>query len=322
MTNKEKFELCLEKARLIVAAARAEAPNGFDPQNTFAATAVVGVGLAGAGASYMANKSTNNALSKSNKQVNLKKLQASALAADQNAYALSDADYLARHPDAVAAEKTLEGMNITDLAKLGDYKDNFNYTYDGNQELTPALQSEIMRAGLGGSAGAFGDANMSPGGAGEAAVARNLGLGVLDFQKYNRSIFQQDFANNEQLKQDHLADSANVRSNMGLVDTLTPHRTFGLTGADIAGLTVGQLNTNNQFNQQMALLKGQQNQQLISGLTSTFSGGIGQAKAGGMLGGVDTSGAGTAGPNGSTYSGSTYMGGKSVPIYRPALVNS
>lgn len=60
MTNEAKFQLCLEQAQRIVAAARAEAPEGCDPQNT---SAILGVGgtivlgttlAAGAGASAYA----------------------------------------------------------------------------------------------------------------------------------------------------------------------------------------------------------------------------------------------------------------------------
>lgn len=50
MTTKQQhqFQQCLEEARRIVASRRAEAPDGFDPQNTFAAVAV---GVVAVGAS-------------------------------------------------------------------------------------------------------------------------------------------------------------------------------------------------------------------------------------------------------------------------------
>lgn len=62
MTEAEQFEICLQQAQRITAAYRAEAPEGCDPQNTFAVTAIV-VTVIGAGVSaygqYQAGKQSD-----------------------------------------------------------------------------------------------------------------------------------------------------------------------------------------------------------------------------------------------------------------------
>ena len=235
---------------------------------SFAATAIatVGVGLAGAGASYLSNQSTNKAMAGANQQVDLKKLQSNAIATDKNAFALSDSDYLARHPEAVQAEQGLEAQNLRDQAQIA----SFNPNDTGNHTLMPQLQSEMMRAGLGNTLGAFGDTGntLGIGSAGEASVARNLGLGIMGFQNNELAQYQQRFNNNQALK-------ASTGASIGEVDQLAPHRTFGMSGSDIANLTLGQNATNNAFNQQMIATKANQNQALIGGLTSSLTGGIG-----------------------------------------------
>lgn len=59
MSDSEQFEECLKRAQSIVAAYRAEAPEGCDPQNTWVATAIVAGSAISAGGAYLGQRSAN-----------------------------------------------------------------------------------------------------------------------------------------------------------------------------------------------------------------------------------------------------------------------
>lgn len=147
---------------------------------------------------------------------NIKGVGNDAARADTAAYARSDADFGTRHPLLLSAEKAFEKQTAADQT--------------GNTELMPEVQNEFMRAGLGNALGAFGDTSgtLAPGSSGEASVARNLGLKILDFQNMNRQ---------------------NRQNSLQLAEGLFPRRQIGLTGADVTNLSLANLSGQNNWNQ-------------------------------------------------------------------------
>lgn len=141
--------------------------------------------------------------------------QAGAIAQDRGFYRRSDRDFKRRHKPIVEAEKIFEASVLQDQK--------------GDRELMPQVQAELMRAGVGNALGAFGDtgANLTPGGAGEASVARNLGLGILGFQDRNR---------------------ANRERSLSLAEDIFPRRTFGMSGQDFALTALSDTANRNAFN--------------------------------------------------------------------------
>ncbi len=153
---------------------------------------------------------------------------------DRQFYRRSDADYKRRHGGILQAEKLFEDSVLQDQR--------------GDSELMPAIQNEFMRAGLADALTAFGGTpgTLAPGSAGEASVARNLGVSVLGFQDRNRRNRQQSLLTAE---------------------TLFPRRSFGVSGAD--AVTLSMLNTQGQNNYNQAgyatdlqLAQSQYNQQI------------------------------------------------------------
>lgn len=146
----------------------------------------------------------------------LNKIYAQSVAWDQSGYKLSDEDFLKRHPELVQGEKLFETQTLQDI--------------EGERELMPAIQSEFMRAGLGRSLSAFGGIGptLKPGGAGEASVARNLGLSIASFQDRNRQNRLQALTTAEQI---------------------FPRRQFGLTGESAAMLNMLNTQGVNEWNQ-------------------------------------------------------------------------
>lgn len=127
--------------------------------------------------------------------------QKGAIEEDRLAYKRSDDDFARRHAPTLSAEKLFE------QSVLDDQK--------GDKTLMPAIQNEFMRAGIGGALGSFGDtgANLTPGGAGEAAVGRNLGMSIEGFQDRNR---------------------ANRQQSLATAESIFPRREFGMNGSDFA----------------------------------------------------------------------------------------
>lgn len=137
-------------------------------------------------------------------------LSEAAAIADKRYYGRSDADFKKRHRGLFQAEKLFEDSVLEDQR--------------GESELTPALQSEFMRAGLTGAGAAFGDTagTLTPGSAAEASVARNLGTSIMGFQDRNRQ---------------------NRMSSIAVAETLFPRRTFGLAGSDLVNLELAKYNS-------------------------------------------------------------------------------
>jgi hypothetical protein len=147
---------------------------------------------------------------------NFKSNQARAIEEDANAYARSDKDYKKRHGGMVGAEAALE----SEISK--DWK--------GEHELMPQMQAELAKAGifksldaLGGTGGA---SVLAPGSAGEANVARHLGLGTMAFQDRNRNL------RHESLK---------------LGEEVFPRRQFGMTGADYVSSSIADVSNKNAW---------------------------------------------------------------------------
>lgn len=128
-----------------------------------------------------------------------------SIQADTEAYHRSDADFAQRHAPIVQAEKLFQ------TSALNDQK--------GDSTLSPEIQSELTRAGLQGAGGAFGDnaSTLAPGSAGEASVARNLGVGIMNFQDRNR---------------------ANRMASLGAAEAIFPRRNFGFGGETTTELGV------------------------------------------------------------------------------------
>lgn len=232
MTNEQKFELCQRMAREIVARYRAEAPEGCDPQGSW--VAVAGVAISAGAAAYQSSQSKSSggggaapAMKKPPKfdpkitypnfvPVNAATVNSDATAQDQNAFALSDADFKARHPQVVQAENAFQNQLTKD--------------WKGNDTLMPALQATAIQSGLEGATGSMGPLteNLAPNSGVEADVAKNLGLDILNFQQLNR---------------------ANRMQDLGTAESIFPRRQFGLTGNDIAQIDVANTAGQNNWNQ-------------------------------------------------------------------------
>lgn len=147
---------------------------------------------------------------------NIAELDNQAKRYDEWGYARSDADFKKRRPGTFSAEKAFDASVAKD--------------WTGDTELMPEIQSEFMRAGLGSALGAFGDTGpvLGPNSAGEANVARNLGLKIADFQDRNRK---------------------NRMGSLAMAEEIFPRRTFGISGQDAA--LASMLNTQgmNSWNQ-------------------------------------------------------------------------
>lgn len=224
-TLKERVELCERLARAIVSSYRAECPEGFDPQNSGVAlaTLVVGAGTAAwqANQQKKAAEQASGAIPNPGRfpeyiPLNLDELQNTAVNYDTRAYGLSDANFKRRHRPLLKAEKLFERQVLADQK--------------GESELMPALQNEFMRAGIGGALDAFGDTpgTLAPGSAGEASVARNLGINIMGFQDRNRE---------------------NRQRSLLIAEELFPRRQFGLTGADAVNVMAANNAGENNANQ-------------------------------------------------------------------------
>lgn len=150
------------------------------------------------------------------KPLDVKKVQKDALAYDQQAYNYSDADFKRRHGLTLEAEKLFENQTLEDQK--------------GENALAPALQNEFMRSGLTGALKSVGTApgSLAPGSAGEASVARNLGLKIMDFQDRNRE---------------------NRQKSLTLAENLFPRRDFGISGGDAAQVMAANSISQNNWNQ-------------------------------------------------------------------------
>lgn len=221
----------------MVAACRAEAPKGCDPQNTWVAVAgtVVSVGVG----AYQASQQ-KKAAAKQQQQMggashgapsippvqfpdmpkyipaDWHTLEHDAVKADVGYYGYSDRDFATRHPGMLAAEKAFQDQTVKDQT--------------GDSKFIPQMQQEALRSGLGSSLSAFGDAGptLARGSGAEADVAKNLGLSVLAFQDRNRQ---------------------NAQQSLSLAEQIFPRRSLGLTGKDNAGIQLGNLSAQNAWNQ-------------------------------------------------------------------------
>lgn len=142
--------------------------------------------------------------------------QKQAIKEDQDYYVRSDADFKHRHAPIVGAEKLFEQSVLKDQ--------------QGESELMPMVQNELTRAGIASTLDSLGTTGagsvLAPGSAGEANVARNLGLGVLQFQDRNR---------------------ANREHSLSIAEDIFPRRTFGMSGADFASSAISETQNQNAW---------------------------------------------------------------------------
>ena len=180
MTRSDKYALCLKAAQCIVRSYRQAAPAGVDPQNSVAVCAVAGTVVAAGVSAYSASQSGGGdtpSAPKFHKAVYTpldpdslgytSPDAANALATqfDKQGYAAADADFKARHPDLVRANRINERSALDAVSG----------------ELPAGLQAEFMRAGLSGPAASFG--SIVPGSIGQFGVARNLGQSFLEYRQ-------------------------------------------------------------------------------------------------------------------------------------------
>lgn len=223
-----------------------------------------------------------------------------AIGADRNAYRQSDRDFRGRHSQLLGAEGLFENSVLKD--QMGD------------STLAPAMQNEFLTAGLGSTLDAFGDGRtLTPGGAGEAGVAKNLGLSIAAFQDRNRQ---------------------NRMQSLQLAEGLFPRREIGLSGKDATTIdllnnqgqnafnqanfasTVGQQQYNSRvqgLNQATAINQSNANAAAQAQQTQAIAGAVSGA-LNSAAGSYASSRGGASGPYGSTYE--SMYGGK--PVYRPA----
>ncbi len=171
---------------------------------------------------------------------NTSKLEGDAVSADQHGYQLSDQDMFRRFPGFVKGNRLASNQIFNEFSK-------------GNTTLGPQIQSELMTAGLTGATGSFGDSvgALAPGSAGEASLAKNLGIGVQNFQLQN-----------DAQRWGHLLSFGAANQ----------PRQFGLTGPDIAQVDLANIAGQNNANQQVAALQEREQQQKAQQAASSQSG--------------------------------------------------
>lgn len=135
--------------------------------------------------------------------------QQTATDTDRAAYAAADADFAARHPDLVTANRVNEA----------------NAAGAVRGELPPGYADTLVKAGLGKALGAFGGggggAGVRTNSAGQFDIAKNLGINFLDYQN-------------------------NAARNLAALNAATPERTFGLGGQGVLQLELGNQALANQ----------------------------------------------------------------------------
>jgi hypothetical protein len=141
-------------------------------------------------------------------------LNQQAIGYDANAYQLSDADFRRRNPQIVQATKNFNNAALA----------------DSQGQITPQINNELVNAGISSSLNAFGDGSIAPNSAAEANVARNLGVGVLDFQDRMRNRTANDLMTSQQLYGGQ-------------------PRTFGFGGEGALQLSLANLAGQNNWNQ-------------------------------------------------------------------------
>ena len=146
-----------------------------------------------------------------------------AIQADTQAYNLSDTAFQQQHPDLYSAQQAMQKQIATDMS--------------GDQTLPPAVQNQMLSAGLQGAVGsmgatgAFGTDSSTTGAAdptaGQSAVARNFGLNVANYlQNQKQTAMQETMAGTE----------------------MFPEREFGIGGQGMAQGMISENANLNNFN--------------------------------------------------------------------------
>lgn len=310
LTDTEKWELCLSQAREIVSSYREKAPEGFDPQNTWVAigVGVAGVAVSAAGTAYSSSQSSKAAKKAAGTKYNTTpKLlddpkQVDPYAVMQQLYATNGAFQKqakmqvgdinrSNVNQAIGAYNTIQPGLSSLLANAGQNAQSAQrgeLTPDAIGEITRLTAQQGIQGGLGygsqgAKAGAFGNLH-----------ARNLGLGVLEMQKYGNNLA--------------LSLSQNAKN---LTPALVGLQDFLYNPNQLLGVAQQNTNTANQFAlQNNQLLNGgiaAQNQVLANQTQQQYAAEVGQAQAigqaassiGGAMSGLGASayGGGAAGIN-------------------------
>lgn len=211
--------------------------------------------------------------------------------------------------DANALLKQLTAEGASDSPKrealINQLFDSAQAELNAGATLPPEFQAELVRAGLekSGAAGTTGS------GAADASARTLLGSAGLNLQAQRRSQAEQLLSTADTLKQNRANILAGVLgTNENVLNSKAGRATnaygigaagvpqAGLTGADVANLSVGNTNLKNQVtlgkggvNANLALAKGAANQEIIGGIASgvtAAAGGIGGGfgGAGGIMG--------------------------------------
>lgn len=157
-------------------------------------------------------------------QANVEQLHGQSIDYDKQGYALTDDDYAKRFPELVEAQKLYRNQVLADQQRGV-----------GEGEMSDDIHNELLRSGISSSIGAFGGGSIQPGSAGEAAVARHLGMGVMDYQ-------------------DRMMNRENTRrtwnnQNMAVSSQLFQPRQFGFGGEGALQLSLANLAGQNNWNQ-------------------------------------------------------------------------
>lgn len=232
---------------------------------------------------YGAYNAANGPSAPAYQPLNVNDVENQSVAMDQKAYALSDANFKANHGNIVQAENNFENQTL-------------KQTQGGT--LTPALQSEYMRAGLGGALGSFGDVGtqITPGSAASSDVARNLGQDIMGFQQQQTGL---------------------ETSMLGTSEALAPRRTFGLSGQNVANMLTNQNAAENSQAQQQYVTASNANAAESAAMMQA-GGSIMGGAMGGAMGGKGGQGSLGGPASGLSYGpniGSTTSGGGTIEGY-------
>jgi hypothetical protein len=126
-----------------------------------------------------------------------------AMAGDAGYYAASDADYARRNPQLVAANQIDKQQTLDEISG----------------QVPAAVQSQWAKAGLAGALSSVGG-DVAPGSAGEAGVARSIGVDALSYED-------------------------RARQHLAALDASNPQRSMGLTGAEQEGITMANQGAKN-----------------------------------------------------------------------------
>lgn len=327
MNNEEAFQKCWEEAKRIVGSYRAEAPEGFDPQNTWVAlgTVAVGAAVSAGGAAYQANKSKKAAQQAGSVKYNTTPVQLGD-PAQVDPYQVLQQTYFANGLNLQQGRQQAQAVNNFNYGQANKFYNKIQPYFNELQgqigqnalsyargELPGDVQDQITRAaaqrGIQSGYG-FGSQGFKAG-AGANLNLRNLGLTSLDLSKYGTQLGMQVNQNAKAL----------LPNLTGLQDFwLNPQQVLGINQQNVAAQNQFQLANNQLLNGAI----GSSNQQLYNQSQARYAGELQNAQAvgqtaqsvGGLLSGLGSSGAFSTGgalpTQGMSYS--SFMARNNAPL--------